>query len=272
VATDRSRRRGVTALAVVSLLVAVLYVTGGVVSGLRSAANLVVAPFSWTINTIAKPVGHMFSGTVNYSDVVAQNQKLRYELGQAQMRANEGWALARQLTELTSEMKLPFVGALPTVMAQVTTLSPTNFAATIDISKGRDDGVLVGMPVVANGGLVGSVIATTPRGATVRLISDVNSAVGVTYGSQQTSLVISGRGVNNGLGATAVPLTTSLNPGTVLYTDGLSGALFPPGLPVAKVRRVTLTPGAATFDLTLQPTADLRHMMYLDVILWEPST
>lgn len=259
-------------LAGVTLLVALFYVTGGVVSGLRSAANLVVAPFSWTINTIAKPVGHMFSGTVNYSDVVAQNQKLRYELGRAQMRANETWALLRQLQEVTTQEHLAFVGALPTVMAQVTTLSPTNFAATIDISKGRDNGVLVGMPVVANGGLVGSVIATTPHGATVRLITDVNSAVGVTYGSGQTSLVISGRGVNNGLAASAVPLTTTLNPATVLYTDGLRGALYPPGLPVVRVRQVTLTPGAATFDLTLQPTADLRHMMYLDVLLWEPST
>jgi cell shape-determining protein MreC len=119
---------------------------------------------------------------------------------------------------------------------------------------------------------VGSVIATTPHGATVRLISDVNSAVGVTYGSNQLSLVVSGSGVNHGLGATAIPLTTSLNPGTVLYTDGLSGALYPPGLPVATVRKVSLTPGAATFDITLEPTADLRHMMYLDVVLWEPST
>jgi cell shape-determining protein MreC len=41
------------------------------------------------------------------------------------------------------------------VAAQVTTISPTNFAATVEISKGRDSGILVGMPVVANGGLVG---------------------------------------------------------------------------------------------------------------------
>jgi cell shape-determining protein MreC len=49
------------------------------------------------------------------------------------------------------------------------------------------------MPVVANGGLVGSIIATTPHGATVRLISDVNSSVGVTFGNGKTSLVVSGR-------------------------------------------------------------------------------
>ena len=241
-------------------------------SGFRSAANLVVTPFSWTINAVARPIGHMFAGAVNYSDVVAQNQKLRYQLGQAQLRANEVWALERQLQQLTTELDVPYIGSLPTLSAQVTTLSPTNFAATVDISKGRDSGVLVGMPVIANGGLVGQVIATTPRGATVRLITDVNSSIGVTFGNAKVSLVISGRGVNNGLGATAVPLSTAIKPGTVLSTDGLRGGTYPPGIPVASVSNVSLTPGAATYDLKLRPLADLRNMMYLDVVLWEPST
>ena len=271
-ASDRTRRRTWTIGAFVTALVAVLYVSGGVVSGFRSAANLVVTPFSWTINAVARPIGHMFAGAVNYSDVVAQNQKLRYQLGQAQLRANEVWALERQLQQLTTELDVPYIGSLPTLSAQVTTLSPTNFAATVDISKGRDSGVLVGMPVIANGGLVGQVIATTPRGATVRLITDVNSSIGVTFGNAKVSLVISGRGVNNGLGATAVPLSTAIKPGTVLSTDGLRGGTYPPGIPVASVSNVSLTPGAATYDLKLRPLADLRNMMYLDVVLWEPST
>ena len=271
-ATSRSRRRLWTFGAGVTLLVTVLYATGGVVSGLRSAANFAVTPFSWVINTIARPIGHLVAGAVNYSDVVAQNQRLRYELGQATKQANQYWALERQLGEITTSLRVPFVGALPTVAAQVTTLSPTSFAATIDINKGRNDGVLAGMPVVANGGLVGSVISTTPHGATVRLISDVNSLVGVTFGAGTTDLVVDGRGVNNGLGATSVPLATQLHPGSILSTDGLAGGLFPLGLPVATVTRVTLTPGAATYNVGLRPTADLRDLTYVDVVLWEPST
>jgi rod shape-determining protein MreC len=141
----------------------------------------------------------------------------------------------------------------------------------VQISKGRSSGILVGMPVVANGGLVGSIVATTSQGATVRLITDVNSAVGVTFGDGTTSLVVSGRGVNNGMSATSVPLTTPITPGTRLATNGFNGGLFPPGLPVAKVAQVSLTPGAATYNLILRPTADLRHLQYLDVVLWEPT-
>ena len=122
-ASDRTRRRTWTIGAFVTALVAVLYVSGGVVSGFRSAANLVVTPFSWTINAVARPIGHMFAGAVNYSDVVAQNQRLRYELGKAQITANEYWALERQLAQMTTELHVPFVGSLPTVTAQVTNTS-----------------------------------------------------------------------------------------------------------------------------------------------------
>jgi rod shape-determining protein MreC len=271
VATERSRRRTWTLTLAALATLLVLALTTGAASGLRSGANIVVTPFSWAVNEIARPVGHLFAGTINYSDVVAQNQKLRYQLGRAEERANEGWAYARELQQLTTQLDVPFVGSLPTVAAQVTTISPTNFAATVEISKGRGSGILVGMPVVANGGLVGRVVATTPHGATVRLISDTASAVGVTFKKGTTDLIVSGRGLNTGLGATSVPLGTSIAPGTKLSTDGLNGGLYPAGLPVATVQTVTLTPGAATYNLTLQPAANLRHLTYLDVVLWEPN-
>ncbi len=271
-ASDRAKRRAWTLGVSATLAATLLYLTVGVESGLRSAINLVVSPFSWTVSEIARPVGHLFAGAINYSDVVAQNQRLRYELGKAQTALNQTWAMQRQLQQLTTQLHVPFVGSLPVVAAQVTTLAPTSFAATVDISVGRDNGVLAGMPVVANGGLVGTVISTTPHGSTVRLITDANSAIGVTYKNSSTSIVVSGHGLNNAMGASAVSLTSSIRPGTVLFTDGLSGGLYPLGLPVARVTNVNLTPGATTYDVGVTPTADLTNLFYVDVVLWEPST
>lgn len=271
-ATDRSRRRAWTlGVALLATLLVLGFATSAT-SGLRSGANAVVKPFSWAVNEIARPLGHALAGVVNYSDVVAQNQKLRYQLARAEERSNEEWAYARQMQQITAQANVPFVGSLPTVLAQVTSLSPTSFAATVDIDRGQNDGILEGMPVVANGGLVGTVIATTPTSATVRLITDTHSLVGVTFKSGTTTLIVSGRGLNHGLGATSVPLGTEIAPGTRLSTDGLEGGLYPPGLPVATVKTIDLTPGAATYNLTLQPAANLRQLTYLDVVLWEPTS
>lgn len=271
-ASDRAKRRAWTLGVSATVVATLLYLTVGVESGVRSVINLIVSPFSWTINEVARPVGHLFAGAINYSDVVAQNERLRYQLGQAQTTAREAWALDRQLQQISASTHVPFVSGLPVVTAQVVTFSPTNFAATFDISVGRDQGVLTGMPVVANGGLVGSVISTTPRGATVRLITDAASSVGVTYGNGQESMVVSGQGVNNGLATSGAAVTAPPSAGMLLSTDGLSGGLFPAGLPVARVTHSSLSPGATTYDVTAVPAADLRHLFYVDVVLWEPST
>jgi rod shape-determining protein MreC len=140
------------------------------------------------------------------------------------------------------------------------------------ISVGSDDGVLTGMPVVANGGLVGIVIAVTSHAATARLITDQSSIVGCTFGSGATDVLVYGRGANHPLSVSQVTLSAPLAPGTVFATNGLAGGLYPPGIPVAKVKTATLTPGSATWDLTLQPTADLSHLHYVNVMLWEPAT
>jgi rod shape-determining protein MreC len=114
------------------------------------------------------------------------------------------------------------------------------------------------------------VLSTSTNSSTVRLITDTASSIGATFKSGTTDLIVSGRGLDSGLGATAVPLNSNVGPGTKITTDGLNGALYPAGLPVATVEKVTLTPGAASYNLTLKPAANLRQLMYLDVVLWEP--
>lgn len=268
----RSTRRNLTLLSGLVATLIGLQLSVGAVSGLRTIANGAVSPFAAAIRFIAVPVGHAFSGSFSYSSLVQQNQQLRYELGQAQLRLNESHAFQLKMAQISSELKIPFVGSLPTVAAQVSSFAPTSFAATIDISKGRDDGVLVGMPVVANGGLVGTIISTTLHGSTVRLLTDQRSQFGTTFAKQPASVIISGQGLNNGLAATNVPISYNIRPGMMVFTDGLLGGLYPAGLPVARVSNVRLTPGAATYELNFRPTADLRHIFYVDVVLWEPST
>jgi rod shape-determining protein MreC len=271
-AIAKTRRRVLLGAVAGLVLLVVVSVSGGVVSGLRSAGAIVLTPFTWTLNEVARPIGHLFAGALNYSDVLAQNRQLRQELGALRLQANQNEAAARTLAALTAATNVPFVGTLPTVVAPVVAQSPTNFVDSLTISKGRDDGILPGMPVVANGGLVGLVTAVTAKGAEVRLITDAQSVVGATFGAGTTDALIYGRGAGQRLRVSAIALSATLTPGTLFSTNGLQGGLYPPGLPVARVRSVRLTPGATTFDVTLAPAADLRHVAYVDVLLWEPGT
>ena len=271
-ASARPRRSALIITVALATIVVLLVVSGSLVSSMKTVGRVVVAPFAFSIDLVAKPVANLFAGAINYSDVVHQNQQLRAALGRAELQANESSALRRQLAEITAVEHLAFVGSIPSVIAQVTSNSPTNFAATITISKGTSDGVLAGMPIVANGGLVGIVIATSAHTSTVRLITDQTSIVGCTYATGTTNVLIYGRGVNDPLSVSSVTLASPIAPGTIFSTNGLQGGIYPPGLPVASVKTATLTPGSATWDLTLQPTANLTNLHYVDVMLWEPST
>jgi rod shape-determining protein MreC len=256
----------------VILTVVVLIASGSVVGGLRRAGRDVVSPFAWVLREAARPVADLVSGAVNYSSVVAQNHQLREELARLRLAAGENQALRRQLAEITAVDHLPFVGRLHGVIAQVTANSVTNFSSSFTIDEGRLDGVLVGMPVVGSGGLVGRVAATDDHSATVVAITDPTSSVGCTFGSGRIDVLVDGRGVNSPLAVNQVPLVQPLNVGVLLSTNGLEGGAFPPGLPVARVTTVTSSPGSSTYDLTVTPVADLHQLSYVEVLLWEPTS
>jgi rod shape-determining protein MreC len=272
VAGARQRRRLVATLFVVALVASAVYVSGGVVSGVKTAARTVVSPVAWAVAQVAQPVGHLFAGVINYSDVVAQNQKLQYELGVAQTQVAENQAALTQLAQLTQSLHLPSTAGLSSVMAQVTDDSPTNFSATFTISKGDLDGVLAGMPVLGNGGLIGRVISTTSHSALVRLITDPQTVLNATFGNGTTDVLVSGEGLNSPLSSTQIPVTAPISVGQLLSTSGLQGGLFPPGLPVARVTKLLVSPGASDYSIDLAPTADFSHFSYVDVLQWEPST
>ena len=271
-ASDRSRRRFFFTGVIGTLIIVTVYVTGGVVAGAKSAAHAVVYPFSWAADFVARPVGHMVAGMVNYSDLSAQNQQLRYLLGQATLRADENSSAVRQLRQLSQALHVPVASSLGTVIAQVTVISPTNFSATVTIDKGQNEGIMDGMPVVGDGGLIGRIIATAAHSSTVRLLTDTGSVIGATFGNGLTSVLISGQGLNNPLSVTQIPVTAALGVGSLLSTNGLQGGLFPPGLPVGRVTKLLINPGASSYSVSLAPTANLNNLAYVDVVLWEPST
>ena len=270
-ATPRSRRRTVT-FSVAGLITAVaIYQAGGVVDGVKGIAGGVLKPFSWTVNAIATPIGHVFAGVVNYSSVVHQNQELETEVGALRTQAGENAAAAQTLAQLETLLHLPFVGTAPTVVAQVVGGATTNFAATMTIDKGAANGVMNGMAVVGNGGLIGSVIQTTPHNAVVRLITDANSAVVVTFGAQSVTTLLSGRGANNALTVSNIPVTASLKVGETLVTSGAAGSELPSDIPVATVKSLAIAPGATSYSATVTPAANLSQTSYVDVVLWEPA-
>jgi rod shape-determining protein MreC len=279
VATPRRSRRPRTTLLILvlaSVTIITLDARGGfhrITSGVKSVASDAFAPVRSGVDDIVEPVGSFLAGAVHYGSVRQQNQKLQQEIDQLRAAQATQSDTEQRLKQLTALLNLPFVGNLQTVPAEVTNFSTSDFAATIDISEGRDDGVQINMPVVGLGGLVGQVVEANHSTSTVRLITDGQSEVGVSYGPGVNQLaVVSGHGAGKPLTAGLIPTNTSLKAGQVFVTSGLPNADFPGGIPVARVVATVNGTTANQESVTLAPEADLAHLRYVSVLEYGPST
>jgi cell shape-determining protein MreC len=83
--------------------------------------------------------------------------------------------------------------------------------------------------------------------------------------------VVNGTGPGKPLSADLVPSNTPLTNGEVFVTSGLQGALFPAGIPVARVVSSHTGDIASQESVSLVPESDLNHLRYVSVVLWGPS-
>jgi rod shape-determining protein MreC len=274
VARSRRSRRTLTVviLVVVSLSLISLDLNGrthSLTSGVKSVANDVYAPLHQGILDIISPIGNFFAGAFDYGSLQSENEKLQRTIGQLRATQSEKGFEQNQLRELTALQNLPFLQSLPTVTAQTVDEYSSNFTATITLDKGRADGVDVGFPVVGAGGLVGQVIQSFHHTCVVRLITDGQSKVGVTFGNQLTGIV-DGQGPLSSMTADLVAPHTPLHKGEVMFTSSLDAASFPPGIPVASVRSFHTAAGASQETIEVDPEADLSQLAYVDVVQWVP--
>lgn len=274
----RSRRTLTTLIVLVLISVSVITLdesgrASSLISGTKSVASTVFSPVRSGVNGILDPIGRFFAGAFHYGALEQENEKLQAEVGTLRNQLGSSRLLKKQettLQQLLALHTLPSIKQLPKVAAAVTALSPSNFAATITIDKGRSQGVVVGDPVVATGALAGQVVQASHTTAQVRLITDGQAKVGVMYGANQFA-TLGGQGPGRDLAVQLVSTNTAVSTGEQLVTDGLAGAQFPAGIPVAKVSSVKAVSGAADKVVTAEPLADVAHLTYVEVVQWSPA-
>ena len=276
---SRRPRNTLLILLLASITIITLDARGGlgrITSGLKTVATDAFAPVRSGVDDVIEPMGSFLAGSVHYGAVRQQNQKLQQEINQLKEEQAGQAATEQQMKQLSALLNLPFLGNLQSLPVEVTGYNTSDFAATIEISEGRGDGVAVGMPVVGAGGLVGQVVRAAHHTATVRLITDGQSVVGASYGgtagSAGSTAILDGQGWGKPLSADLVPPNTTLPVGELFSTSGLQGAIFPAGIPVARVVSSKSGFAASQETVMLRPVADLAHLRYVSVLLWGPPS
>lgn len=265
------RRRSVLILLVVtSLLLITLDARGGggVVGPLRNAARDALSPAQNAVEQLTRPIGDWWEGTFSAGELASQNRRLRREVGQLRGEVSASRAARRENQRLRANENLPFIGGIPSVPAEVIAASPGNFEDTIAINRGTSDGLAVGMPVVAGEGVVGRVSGVSRTRATIQLVTDPASGIGVRFVTSNAFAVAQGRSGSDLLRVDFVAPDTPVAKGEMLVTSGLQNAAYPTGLPVASVRSVDRARRNLDQTILAAPLVDLRRLQFVRVLIW----
>jgi rod shape-determining protein MreC len=244
---------------------------GGALSQVRGKAQDLFAPVQDATHSVLRPVGDFFTGVVHYGDVKRENARLRDQLAKASGQQDQAAAAQRELRLLLDQQHLDFVGNIPTVSAQVVGTSSSNFELSVQVNRGTDNGIAVGMPVVAGAGLVGRVAEVSAKRATVLLLTDPTFSVGVRLTTSGDVGVADGTGRSGPLRVDLVDPTIKVSVGNILVTSGLQLERFPKDIPVGKVKSVRQDPGALQQVVTIDPVVDLARLEVVQVLQWSPQ-
>ena len=268
-----------TTLLVISFLLMTVDVRGqgtGVTATLRTGAQSLAAPLQDAARTIVDPVVDFLDGLANLGSLRAENERLRAELNEARVAAAEADGLEERVELLERLMNLP-EGDYPQIIAEVRGgTGPLDLGITIN--QGLEQGVVVGNPVVdENQVLIGIVTEALPNSASVRLITDPNSGVGVvTQGGAEG--VLGGTGATDVLELTIYVASENLPEGEVFRTSGTQEGI-PAGIPVAQLIDDAMINAGAIETTAVKPLSDgslLGIVIVLqfgdDVLVLDPDT
>ncbi len=133
------------------------------------------------------------------------------------------------------------------------------------IDKGRNDGIVVGMPVESARGLVGQIFRTTADSAQVVLITDNVSAIPVRLGASRATGLLRGGGLGGATTIEWVNLQFQVEAGETVLTSGLGGK-FPQDIVMGRLLDVERNEAELFQRAVIQPAVDFDRLETLFVI------
>ncbi|MFC1855543.1 rod shape-determining protein MreC [Thermodesulfobacteriota bacterium] len=219
-------------------------------------------------NLIEKTTSSIASSIDNYFflvDVKTDNLEQLKEIARLQSRVKE--LTEHEITNSRLRELLNFSRSMKTksIPAEVISKGSSTWINTIIIDKGLNDGVIPGLAVVSEKGIIGHTIYTSKNYAQVLLITDKNCAVDVINQRSRAKGIV--KGYNKSLCKINYVLRKEdLVADDVIITSGMDG-IFPKGLSVGKVREVSKSRHDLFQNATLEPYVDFEKLEEVLVII-----
>lgn len=170
------------------------------------------------------------------SELLKQNETLRNQMQELRLQAMQAQEITRENARLRQNVGWKETKPWKMKLAKVVLHDPANWWRTVQIDKGRLDGVTNNLPVMTVDGLVGRISSVGPATSTVVLIGDRDCKVAAQVTETGDTGVIGATDLADNSLATLGFLkpNAKLTPGDHVITSG-QGGIFPAGIPIGKI-------------------------------------
>jgi rod shape-determining protein MreC len=272
------RRRAVLAVLVgLSIIMLTGYFgesTGGPLHRFQGGIQTILSPIESGASIAFKPVRNLFGWFGDVFDAKGQNKDLKKQLDATRQQLVSAQAAARDDVQLRKQLSLDDrlgIDSSSRLEARVIWKSPTAWYSTIQINKGRGDGVKRDQPVVTGDGLIGKVTSVNGGTATITLITDssMNVSAQVEPGGAG-GVVRASLGDPNDMRLDFIQKGHSVSVGQNVATSGFASgkldSIYPRGIPIGRVSKVSSNELELYREAHIKPFADFRRLDYVQVI------
>lgn len=208
------RTRNTVVLLVAASLALILWDLRASDTALRAAAQSVMAPLQRTATAVFAPLGAWAHDVQQFADPTVRGQAAPG----GQYTAAPGWR---------------------TAVGRVVAADIAGDRATVTVDVGTSGGVRAGNAVMAADGLVGEVERVSDNAATVLLVTDPQSTIGVRVLPSKEMGVVAGTSMGDDLRLDVLNPAAEISPGDQVVSLGSTQANgIPPDLPVGTISAV----------------------------------
>ncbi|MGE3273597.1 MAG: rod shape-determining protein MreC [Vicinamibacterales bacterium] len=269
---DIRQRPGVLLAAAIVLHVGLISAQVNTKRGLPLLQAVVFGAFSEVqrlTGSVVQSGEGLWSGYIALRDVRAQNEALRREVQDLQVRLQEERALAQRTESLRQLLELRDRAGLETSAAEVIAAGASPEFRTMTIDKGSTDGLAADMAVISPSGVVGRIILPSLRASKVQLLIDRNAAAGALIERTRAQGVVTGIGGGR-LRLDYVAGTADVKTGDLVVTSGIDG-IYPKGFVIGTVDAIE-DEGAGSFPvISVRPAVDFSRLEEVLVVLTPPA-
>lgn len=239
----KSKKTGIAGIIITIVILIVIVIISNIkidnVAFIESSAGIFVMPIQNGLTYLKNWMSGNNTFFTNINNLQEENEELKKKNSELEKSLRELEIVKSENSTLKEYVNLKDkYTEYETIPAYVINKDISNYNDTIVINVGKDDGIEVNMPVIADQGLVGHVISVTSKTAKVQTIVDTASTISCTLTTSRDNVIARGTlKEKSTLKATYIPTSATVLEGNTIETSGLGG-IYPKGIHIGTIKKV----------------------------------